>query len=331
MQRTHLHDLADQIAKNTGFEMAEEIYRAGYYSPEKIRNIIFAGQFANKPAVIKIYDDPRLTDESISQITFNEVNGSKKLRAPEVYAHEMISPQKGWLIMERLPEGSKSFSPPLINRKEFAELYYEYRTNFPTEPTRPLLLAEQLPAEDYHIFRISRWLEITTVKEAELAMKGEKGLFRAEEFLPRFIKAQELIRKEHKGRKMIWCHGHFKPQELFKSPGTDTYFLTDFAHTKLYPEGHELAFIIWADWLMSSDYSLPYAEWKKGIDGWIGELEPIAEKLGIKNYKSLITASITERVLGTLLADISGNAEWTNQEKEQRIRMLYTLLDDLLQ
>jgi hypothetical protein len=331
MERTHLHDLADEIVKKTGFKLEEEIYRAGYYSPNKIRNIIFAGQFDNKPAVLKIYDDPRLSDEAISQITFNKVNKSAKLRALEVYTHEMISPQKGWLIMEKLPEGSKAFSTPLADRRKFAELYYEYRINFPTEPTRPLVLAERLPASEYNAFRISRWLEITTIKDAELVMSGREELFKAEDLIPRYVKAQELIRKEHKDRKMVWCHGHFKPQELFDSPNNDSYFLTDFAHTKLYPEGHELAFIIWADWLMSSGYSLPYSEWKKGIEGWIKELDPIAKKLGIKNYESLIIANIVERTLGTLLADISGNGEWTIEEKKLRIKMLYNLLDDLMQ
>jgi hypothetical protein len=72
----------------------------------------------------------------------------------------------------------------------------------------------------------------------------------------------------------------------------------------MYPEGYELGFIIWADWLMSADWKLSYKEWKEGIVEWIEEIKIINRKLRLRKFDSLIRASLTERCLGTILADI---------------------------
>lgn len=327
MDPTHLHQLAKKIARETGFTLGREIYRGSYYAPEKIRNVIFEGSYRNKPAVLKLYDDPRLTDEPVSQIAFNKVNTSALLVAPEVYEYKLLSPRQGWFIMEKLPEGGSFFAQPVENKHEFARLFLEYRLHFPMEPTRPLTLAEHLPADEYHIYRISRWLEQATGKEAEMALTGSQSVLRADQFMPRFKKALSLIRREFSRRKMIWCHGHFKPHELYKLRNKEQYYVIDFAHTKLYPEGYELAFIIWADWLMSADWRVPYQEWKKGVDGWLEVLRPIAEKLNTSEYNRLMAASLAERIMGTLLADVCASAR-PRAEKEARIALLYQLFDE---
>ncbi len=103
----------------------------------------------------------------------------------------------------------------------------------------------------------------------------------------------------------------------------------DFGHTKLYPEGYELAFIVWADWIRPADWKIPYKEWRKGIFEWLKEMEPIGKKLKIKNLKSLMRANLLERYLGTILADICAtNAP--REEKEKRVDLLYKLMDELL-
>lgn len=328
MDKTYLHDLAIKVSEETGFVLDAEIYRGNYYSSNKIRNVIFKGAYRKKPAILKIYDDPRLTDEPISQIAFSRFNKSKIIKAPVVYRHKIISPQKGWIIMEKLPDGGSFFTQPVKDKKEFARLFLEYRANFPQHPTRPLTLAEHLSADEFHIFRISRWLELATAKEAEVVLSGGEGVLTPKEFMPRFEKALALIRKEFKNRKMIWCHGHFKPHELFKI-SDNSYYLTDFAHSKMHPEGYEFAFIIWADWMMSADWGMSYQNWKKGIDDWVKELEIIAKKLKIKSFHSLIRASLVERAIGTILADICAS-DIATKEKTKGIKMLYRLLDDIL-
>jgi len=326
--KTQLHILAKEIAKETNFILGKEIYRGTYYSANNIRNLIFTGKYKNKPAVLKIYDDPRLTDEPVSQITFNRLNKSRILTAPKVYAHKIISPKEGWLIMEKLPEDGAFFTQPVKDKKEFADLYLEYRMSFPLKSTRPLVLAENLPADEFHIFRISRWLELANAKESSAILIGEKPLLDPNKFIPRFKTALSVIRKEFKKRKMIWCHGHFKPHELFKTADRKMYYLTDFAHSKMYPEGYEFGFIIWADWLMYADWKLSYSEWKRGVKDWLGVLRPIARKIGIKDFNNLMKASLFERIIGMILADICAS-ERPVGEKRKRIDLAYHLLDDI--
>jgi len=331
MKKTHLDIWAKEIIKKTGFILDKEIYRGNYYSPNKIRNLIFDGHYKKKPAILKLYDDPRLTDEPVAQDNFNKNNKSKILKAPQIYRYQMVSLKKGWLIMEKLPENGFFLKQPLnpSDRKEFLELYLEYRKKSPNRSTRQLVLVENLPAHQFHILRINHWFQLANDKEAELIMAGKTPVLKPKDFIPKYEKCLKLINKEFKNRKMIWCHGHFKPHEIFKVPETKTYYLTDFAHSKMYPEGYESAFIIWADWIMHADWRMNYAKWKKGIDDWLWELQPIAKELKIKNFHSLMKASLVERSLGTILADICAT-DRPRKEKEKRITLLYRLLKDCI-
>jgi len=220
-------------------------------------------------------------------------------------------------------------SSPLAlgERADFLRLYLEYRQNL-KKPTRALTLVENLPADEFHIFRISRWLQLANDKEEERLAKGEKPVLVPSKFIPYYKKACRVIRHEFAKRRMVWCHGHFKPHEIYALPNQNKFYLTDFAHSKMYPEGYELAFIVWADWIMHADWRLPYKEWRKGIFGWLKEIEPIGKKLGFKNFKSLIRASLVERCLGAILADICAT-DRPKQEKEKRIKLIYELLDEL--
>jgi len=321
-----LDNLAKYITKKNNFKIDKKIYQAYYYSKENLRNVIYSGIYKNKPAVLKIYDDFRNTDEPISLNNFNKINKSKTLIAPKLYKYKLLSAKKGWLIMEKLPEKAKFFKSPLgqKERKEFLKLYLEYRKNFPQRPTRKLSLVENLPADKYHTFRINRWLQLANDKE----IKIKNSTLKPEQFIPRFEKAIEIISKEFGNRKMVWCHGHFKPKEIFKT-NDNLYYLTDFAHTKLYPEGYELAFIIWADYLMAENWGLSYNIWKQGIFSWIEDVEIIAKELKIKEYQSLIRASLIERIIGTILADVCAS-DRPKLEKNKRLKLLYNLFDDLV-
>lgn len=330
MEKTHLDIWAEKIFKETGFKPEKEIKRGYYYTEDKIRSLVFSGQYQNKPAVLKIYDDPRLTDEPLALQSFNETNESEILKAPKLYAHELISPKKGWLIMEQLPENSRPFQRPLkpAERPLFLELFLEYRRNFPKEPHRSLTLLENLPDHLFHIFRINRWFQLANDKEAELMAAGEKPVLDPKNFLPLYQKALEKISQEFSHRKMIWSHGHFNPAEVFKHPNKNAYYLTDFMHTKMYPEGYELGLIIWSDWIMNA-WQISYAKWRKGIDQWLNQMGKVAEELKINEFFPLIQVSLIERCLGTILADICAT-DRPQQEKMKHLALVYKFLNELL-
>lgn len=331
MIKSNLQIWAEEIAKKNNFQIDKLIYKGEYYSPDKIRNVIFTGTYKKHPAVLKVYDDPRITDEPVSLETFNKNNKSKILIAPRLYTYQIVSPQKGWLIMEKLPEGGNLFRSPLDfnERAKFLELFLEYRKNFPSEPTRPLTLAEHLSAQEFHIFRINRWFQLAYNKEEELVMKGGRRILDTKKFLPPYERGLAVIRKEFKHRKMIWCHGHFKPNEIYKSPNKNQYFLIDFAHTKMYPEGYELAFMIWSDYLIPADWTIDYKKWKQGVCSWLANLKPLGQKLKIKNFPPLLKAAMVERILGTVLADVCATNR-PRKEKVGRVSLLSKLLQELV-
>lgn len=186
-----------------------------------------------------------------------------------------------------------------------------------------MTLVERLTAEKFHIYRINRWLTMAHSHEAE----SGQLILKAKEFNPRFAKAISVIEKEFAKRKMTWCHGHFKPPEIFRTVD-GRYYLTDFAHAKMYPEGYEFAFIIWADHIMTAGWRQGYAKWKKIIDIWLQDLKPAARKLKINNYDQLMKASLLERALGTIMADICATDQ-PKKEKIIRVKLLYKLIDDL--
>jgi hypothetical protein len=96
----------------------------------------------------------------------------------------------------------------------------------------------------------------------------------------------------------------------------------------MYPEGYELAFIIWADRLMMTDWRMPYVEWKQGIDEWVKVFRANAGELRLGRFEDLMRASLLERCLGTVLADIVA-ADRPRDEQEGRLAHLIRLMDDL--
>jgi hypothetical protein len=319
---------SEEVIQKTGFEKEKIIYQGYYYSKNYLRKLIFAGSYKAKKSVLSLYFDPRPSDEPLAQIEFNKNNQSKILKAPQVYDFKILSQNQGWILMEKLPKGGEFFSSPLNQKQkeEFLKLFLEYRKNFPKKSQRPLIYLEQLSAGQFHLARIYKWFRMASDKMVNF--KDKKLKFDFKRFYPLFDQVLNLIEQEFKQREKIWCHGHFKPQEIYKI-NSNNYYLTDFAHRAYYPEGYELAFIIWSDWLLGSDYNLDYFKFKKGIINWIEKLKPIAKQLKIKNFDSLIKASLAERILGTIFADLIASDKIT-KEKNARIEKLERYLGELI-
>ncbi len=336
MEKTLLQKWAAKVIGETGLKSPRKIYHSDLGQPDNLRNIIYSGVYRNKPVVLKIYDEPRRIKEASSLVYYNRVNKSKKLIGPAVYKYKEISPSRGWYIMEKLPKdghflSESDYPNPMkkIRRKEFLEVYLEYKKHFPKKSFRPLLIAEKLPADEFHITRIHRWFEMANEREIEMQLRGEKPALNLKKFFPLYFQAQELICKVFRPRKMLWSHGHFKAKEIYFSPKKNVYYLTDFAHTCFYPEGYEIGFMIWSDWMLGANWKTDYRKWKRGIGSWTKDVLPIMRQLKMNNPESLLKASLTERCLGAILADVTASRK-PKKEKKARLNLLLRLLDDLL-
>lgn len=81
---------------------------------------------------------------------------------------------------------------------------------------------------------------------------------------------------------------------------------------------------------MASDkWSMSYQNWKQGVDSWVVDIEKIAKELDFKNTKKLLRVSLIERIIGTILADITAS-DRPDKEKEREIGLMIKLLKDLL-
>lgn len=80
---------------------------------------------------------------------------------------------------------------------------------------------------------------------------------------------------------------------------------------------------------MSADWQKPYQIWPQGVEEWIEALKPVKKVLKIDRFNQLIRASLLERSIGTILADITAT-ERSIKEKVGRIKLLYKLIDSLI-
>lgn len=320
---------AKRVAQEQGFEIEREIYRGSFYSKTQVRNLIYVGKLKGQSAVLKMYNDPRLTDEPRSLAAFNQYNTSQKLVAPKLFASAMTSPFAGWMIIERLPDGGAFFHPPLTpdSRREFLEVYQEYRLHFPAQPTRELELAELLPADEFTSVRMSRWAAMAHEKDAARAMRRQPRLFSSKD-VNRYVEGIHFIRAGLQERPMVWCHGHFKPQEIYKTK-EGKYYLIDFAHTHLFPQGYEFGFMVWADQLMTLKEDATFEQLRAAVESWITDFTPIAKQLGWKNFEQLARVSLMERLLGTIFADI-GSSDQPLPVMRKKIDLLWKLADQLM-
>ncbi len=317
---------AKEIASEQQFIIKKELYHGIYYKKDHIRNIILLGEYDSKPAVLKVYNDPRFTDEPSSLQAFLHNNTSKKLLAPQLYASKELDEHRGWLIMEHLDNGSFLTTPLLHNQRHvFIDLYLEYKKHFPKTPHRPLTQMEEKDSLNYTKEKFDLWF--TDFLKAE-ALRKEQGLplFNTIEFQSIYKDCLGFFEQFYKDIPLEWVHGHFKPQELFIA-NTGEAYLTDFAHTKMVPRGYELAFIIWADQIMSLPVSTPYEQWKSGIDDWVKLVAPHLKTIFLDQNQ--LQAAICERILGTLLRDF-GSSDKNSNEIEQMFQLGMRYLQEVV-
>lgn len=321
---------ADEISRRIGFSPEADLQIGTYYDQSNIRDLVIRGTWQNQSAVLKIYDDPRLCFEPRNLTLFHQHNRSSRLTAPRLLAFEELTPKKGWLLIEHVPTGGQWFPRPMsaVQRRVFLELFEEYRRSFPTAAPDPTTIAEQLTSGEYHSWRIGRWFQLANDAEESATAAGQPGLLDQRSFIPAYERALAAIRRGMADRPMIWCHGHFKHSEVYVLDQGRRAYLIDFAHVKKYPIGYELAFMAWSDWLVGDTWRLDRAAWRAGLDDWIGELILVAERLGYSDPDRLIHASVLERVVGSVLADIVASSR-PREEKQGYVDHLIPYMEFL--
>jgi hypothetical protein len=314
-----------EICMRHGLRRGEELRRTTHDLSDRLRNLIWEVEREGRPAVLKVYDDDLVNVEAESLRAFHESNRSRILTAPELYLFETTSLTKGWLLIEKLPGDGRFLESPLKEgeRGRFVELFCEYRRNFPRRPNRPLALAEAQDAHRFHSYRTMHALETASTREQQRAFGDEPAVLEHGELLPRLESGMDRLREVFKDRELHWGHGHFKPSDLFEY-ADDRWAITDFGHTKMLPEGYEEALAIWWDQMIMAPPQ-DYERWRSNIDDWAKRFLDAEPQLD----RDLLSASLLERALATVLESIALEEDVAPEERRHRLELHYRLIDDL--
>ncbi len=325
----NIESLLADIKTKVALEKVELIYEGYYYRQEQIRGAVYSCEYQGKPAILKIVDDERIMLELDAHKDFLAKNTSKKLRAPQIYQSEQISPSCTWILMEKIPEGQVfDFQYIEKNRAEFLEMYLEYRNNFPAQPSRQLTLAEYLPSNDFHTMRLARWADLGNTREYQDFLKDGKRIVDPAKLADLFSSSLKIINQVFRDRPMIWSKGNFWPNHLIKT-APDQYYLLDFGLTKMYPQGYELGAMLWACHLMSFHFNDPLETWLAGVESWKKDLTELAQKLNYPETEQLLRGCLLERAWGSIYADTLATdkpAQFKTKMMEYLIRLVEQLL-----
>jgi hypothetical protein len=320
-----LDEWAKDICTRHDLRRTRELRRTTHDLSDRLRNLVWEVDREAGPAILKVYDDDVVNVEPESLLAFHDVNRSRILTAPELYLHETVSLTKGWLLMEKLADPGHFLASPLESgeRERFVELFCEYRRNFPSGPNRPLALAEAQDAYRFHSFRMMQALEVASTREQQRAFAGEQQVLEHDELLPRLEAAMDRIRVVFKGRELHWGHGHFKPADVFESPD-ERWFITDFGHTKMLPEGYEESLAIWWDQMVMRPTE-NFQRWWADIDDWAQRFQRAEPNL----ERDVLAAGLLERALATVLETIALQDDIAAEDRRRWLKMQYRLIDEL--
>jgi hypothetical protein len=303
--------------------MREELRRTTHDLTGELRDLIWEVERGRRAAVLKVYDDDVVNVEAES-LRVHESNCSRTLTAPDLYRFETVSLTKGWLLIEKLPAQGRFLESPLDRRERdtFVELFCEYRRNFPRSPNRPLALAEMQDAYRFHSFRTMQALETASTREQQRAFTGESPVLDPDELLPRLEAAMDRVRAVFKARGLRWGHGHSSPP-TYTSTRTAAGDHGLRAHQDA-ARGLRGALAIWWD-QMIMEPAEDYDRWRTDINDWAQlflSAEPDLDD-------ELLSASLVERALATVLESIALDDDMPPGERRQRLDLHYRLLDDL--
>jgi hypothetical protein len=352
---------ARQIAREQGFKVEDVLHQGYYYTRDEERDVILGGWFNGQQAVLKVYNDKRVTRPARGHEIFNRLNRSTVIKAPHVFKYKEETAYSGWAIMTRIPKGPAPMRPaglttPLSarERRQFLEYFIEYRSNFDDDfwhhanIPQPVLRAELLdymPPDVFHTIRLSRWLDLANKVEATRVGNRQKPLLDPRKFRRLFTEGLTFVTKHLRTEKMVLCHGHFTPPHLFiyGDEFGDNVWLTDFDHIGPRPVGYEIGLVVWSDVLMNMTSRTSLASVKVSIGAWMVDYLTLTDDVNstdpAKRFSDaglypddplILRAALVERCMGALMADVVAS-DMERRRQRNMVRNLTELIAILLE
>lgn len=200
-------EILEDIRVKTGFSPKEVIWRSSYWGTGQIGAVHYLGEFASRPAVLKIQGVKPEISEIVMIEQFATQNRSKIIRPPKILSTLSWSDSVGYeaLIMEYIT-GKKVLESKQLQTIEniatFLKYYLEYRQN--SLPKKPWLSKPEQP----------NWGETVEKLIATSQKAYPDHPFRQAEDFKLARKAGQLLASIYSRVPLEFVCGHFSVEDL---------------------------------------------------------------------------------------------------------------------
>lgn len=299
-------EIVREIADRTGFVVQDEIFRGQIYDASRVRTLIVKGVWQGKGAVLKIQGLKPEFEEADHIRHFTQQNRSALIRAVDVYVHDPWQNERGYgfMIAEHI-DGSPLFQMPGVypqQMQEWVRVYQDY-----IEHARPSHAWIPCAFENFTDFarrRITAWERIARVNNRIDTSVWE----------PLVSEYLSLVSQYGAGVPLEFGHGHFSAHDVVRVRGGQ-YVLFSQMFWGWKPRYHEIAFMLWACIMHMNTEEWNADRARAYVTDWDRVLLPIFHNSA--QQRNIFALLMMERMVGTLLADLSANEQFAGDEHTQ--------------
>lgn len=304
-----LGKITQEICRETGFILGEELHRRFIYEKDKTWRVKYAGVYQDKPAVLLVLGMRLDQDEEEIRNAFRKQAKGSRVRPPMTYAHHVFDENKeyGFTIEERV-DGPMLYRPdedPETASAKFAEFYRELNKAV----TKPFWPNEHGPsARDFSVKQLDKWMKVAE----------EKGPGTAQRYKDVLNKLRAGILRGMEGRELVFMHPHLcGPDIRLGENGEFIVFVNHFWSWR--QPGYGIAFPIWHQWMHLPEGKRSAEDVRRITNAWI--------ERGLADEAELRTM-LLNRVFGSLILDLPAKEKLAPESSESVAPMYEAFLEE---
>lgn len=290
-------EVLEDVSRNTGFVAIELIGRSTWWGSSEIGAFHYVGTFERKRAVLKIQGVKPAVSEIYMIESFSNVNTSKVLRPPHLYASLPWNDEKKYeaLILEYVG-GEKVIQTPTtdLQVRNFFELYRNYRDNCLHSPW---IDKPESTISSEIVEKFKRW------RKASFKIYPEHPL-RKDEDTDLIDTAVKLLEKEYIGIEPEFMHGHLSESDLYEV-GDQVVILSNLYWSWRQPFYDAVFGFHWFMYHLNSVEDITPEEIEQQRAKWVSEIEALPQVQSTEGRRMLDLALLERAVAGLNLDSLS--------------------------
>lgn len=294
--------ITDEICRETGFVLGEELHRRFIYEKEKTWRVKYAGEYQGKPAVLLILGMKLEEDEEAIRQAFRAQAEGSRVRPPHTFFHRAFDDSKGYgFTIEERVNGPMLYAPdedPFKAAATFVVFYRELRKAV----LKPFWPNEQGDARTFSMDQLDGWMKLAEQKEPGSTARYQNTLDRL----------RGAISKGMDGKELRFIHPHLcGPDVRLGSEGAYVVFVNHFWSWR--QPSYDLAFPIWHQWMHLPVGKRTAANVQRITDAW---LNAVKKELPDLVDLACLRVMLLNRVFGSLILDLPAKANLTPESPE---------------